>query len=234
MFYYNDAINNLIHDDLLSICLKIFLAIIFGSIIGFERSNKRHSAGLRTFMLVILTSCVAMILDEIIMENTSLPLPILSSATIIGAIMLSGNSILFSSKKQIKRLTTSAALWFCSLLGLVIGKGLYIFACVLFVILLLILSILPKAEIFLKNRSNHFEIHLELTNKTSLQNFVTTIRKLGLIIDDIELNSAYIGSGLSVYTIAISIIDRKKYKNYQEIIKALSSLDYVYYIEELR
>lgn len=232
MFYYNDAINNLIHDDLLSICLKIFLAIIFGSIIGFERSNKRHSAGLRTFMLVILTSCVAMILDEIIMENTSLPLPILSSATIIGAIMLSGNSILFSSKKQIKGLTTSAALWFCSLLGLVIGKGLYIFACVLFVILLLILSILPKAEIFLKNRSNHFEIHLELTNKTSLQNFVTTIRKLGLIIDDIELNSAYIGSGLSVYTIAISIIDRKKYKNYQEIIKALSSLDYVYYIEE--
>ena len=148
--------------------------------------------------------------------------------------MLSGNSILFSSKKQIKGLTTSAALWFCSLLGLVIGKGLYIFACVLFVILLLILSILPKAEIFLKNRSNHFEIHLELTNKTSLQNFVTTIRKLGLIIDDIELNSAYIGSGLSVYTIAISIIDRKKYKNYQEIIKALSSLDYVYYIEELR
>ena len=234
MFYYNDAINNLIHDDLLSICLKIFLAIIFGSIIGFERSNKRHSAGLRTFMLVILTSCVAMILDEIIMENTSLPLPILSSATIIGAIMLSGNSILFSSKKQIKGLTTSAALWFCSLLGLVIGKGLYIFACVLFVILLLILSILPKAEIFLKYRSNHFEIHLELTNKTSLQNFVTTIRKLGLIIDDIELNSAYIGSGLSVYTIAISIIDRKKYKNYQEIIKALSSLDYVYYIEELR
>lgn len=234
MFYYNDAINNLIHDDLLSICLKIFLAIIFGSIIGFERSSKRHSAGLRTFMLVILTSCVAMILDEIIMENTSLPLPILSSATIIGAIMLSGNSILFSSKKQIKGLTTSAALWFCSLLGLVIGKGLYIFACVLFVILLLILSILPKAEIFLKNRSNHFEIHLELTNKTSLQNFVTTIRKLGLIIDDIELNSAYIGSGLSVYTIAISIIDRKKYKNYQEIIKALSSLDYVYYIEELR
>ena len=234
MFYYNDAINNLIHDDLLSICLKIFLAIIFGSIIGFERSNKRHSAGLRTFMLVILTSCVAMILDEIIMENTSLPLPILSSATIIGAIMLSGNSILFSSKKQIKGLTTSAALWFCNLLGLVIGKGLYIFACVLFVILLLILSILPKAEIFLKNRSNHFEIHLELTNKTSLQNFVTTIRKLGLIIDDIELNSAYIGSGLSVYTIAISIIDRKKYKNYQEIIKALSSLDYVYYIEELR
>ena len=234
MFYYNDAINNLIHDDLLSFCLKIFLAIIFGSIIGFERSNKRHSAGLRTFMLVILTSCVAMILDEIIMENTSLPLPILSSATIIGAIMLSGNSILFSSKKQIKGLTTSAALWFCSLLGLVIGKGLYIFACVLFVILLLILSILPKAEIFLKNRSNHFEIHLELTNKTSLQNFVTTIRKLGLIIDDIELNSAYIGSGLSVYTIAISIIDRKKYKNYQEIIKALSSLDYVYYIEELR
>lgn len=234
MFFYNDPINNLINNDILSACLKIFVAIVFGAITGCERSNKRHSAGLRTFILVILTSCVSMILDEAIIINSDVKLPLLSAATIISSIMLSGNSILFSSKKQIKGLTTSAALWFCCLIGLVIGKGLYILSFILFIILLLTLSILPSLESLLKNHSNHFEVHLELNNKTYLQNFVTTIRELGLVIDDIELNNAYIGSGLSVYTISISIINKKEFKNYKEIIKALSCLDYIHYIEELK
>ena len=67
------------------------------------------------------------------------------------------------------------------------------------------LAIFPAIEAYFKNRSNHFEIHLELKNSAFLQNFVATIRKLGLVIDDIELNPAYAGSGLSVYTIAITV-----------------------------
>ena len=50
--------------------------------------------------------------------------------------------------------------------------------------------------LFVKNRSNHFEIHLELTDKSSLQNFVTTIRRPGMRLDDIGTNNAYAGSGI--------------------------------------
>ena len=42
------------------------------------------------------------------------------------------------------------------------------------------------------------------------------------------------GSGLSVYTITIFSAELKKYKTHREIIQALSSLDYIYHIEELR
>lgn len=91
-------------------------------------------------------------------------------------------------------------------------------------------------EVWLTNRSNHFEIHLELKKKCYLQDFVTTIRRLGMTIDDIEFNSAYIGSGLSVYTVMISVSSRelKKYKSHSEIIQALATLDYIYHIEEMR
>lgn len=82
----------------------------------------------------------------------------------------------------------------------------YILSFILFIILLLTLSILPSLESLLKN---HFEGQL-------------------------ELNNAYIGSGLSVYTISIRIINKKELKNYKEIIKALSCLDYIHYIEELK
>ena len=87
----------------------------------------------------------------------------------------------------------------------------------------------------MKNRSNHFEIHLELKNSSYLQNFVSTIRRLGLKIDDIEANPAYANSGLSVYSIAISISSQelKKYKTHTEIIEALRSLEYIYHIEEM-
>lgn len=80
------------------------------------------------------------------------------------------------------------------------------------------------------------EIHLELKNSNYLRDFVTVSRQLGLRIDDIEANQAYVGSGLSVYTITIIIFsaELKKYKTHREIIQALSSLDYIYHIEELR
>ena len=54
-------------------------------------------------------------------------------------------------------------------------------------------------------------------------------------IDDIEVNSAYVNSGLSVFSIAISISNQelKKYKTHTEIIEALQSLDYIYHIEEI-
>ena len=97
------------------------------------------------------------------------------------------------------------------------------------------LSSLPALEFYLKNRSNHFEIHLELKNSLNLQNFVTTIRKLGLTIDAIEMNNAYTNSGLSVYSIALTIKSNEllQYKTHTEIIQALKTLDYVYHIEEI-
>ena len=116
------------------------------------------------------------------------------------------------------------------------GAGFYTVTLVAFTVILLSLAVFPEIETYLKNRSNHFEIHLELQNSAALQDFIATIRKLGIVIDDIELNPAYIHSGLSVYTIALSIRsgELKKYKSHDEIIEALSTIEYIYHIEEIR
>ncbi|MBQ2616152.1 MAG: hypothetical protein IJF90_04785 [Synergistaceae bacterium] len=104
-----------------------------------------------------------------------------------------------------------------------------------FAALIFCISQLPKAEVILKDRSNHFELHLELRNSYNLQDFVTTIRKLGMKIDDIESNPAYTNSGLSVYSVSITISERdfKTYRSHDDIIEALRSLDYIHYIEEI-
>lgn len=214
-----------------SILLRIALSFVLSAVIGYERSSKRHSAGLRTFIIVSLAATVTMLLDIYLHSD----LFILSSSFIIGTAIISVHCMLFSSRNQIKGLTTAAGLWFCGILGLTAGAGFYTVTIAAFPVLLVCLLMFPAFERYLKNRSNHFEVHLELKSSNYLQNFVSTIRRLGLRIDDIEKNPAYANSGLSVYSVAISISSQelKKYRTHEEIIEALRSLDYIYHIEEM-
>lgn len=214
-----------------SIFLRIAASVLLSAVIGCERAGKRHAAGLRTFVLVSLASTVAMILDEARSSSPSL----ITAAAVIAIAIVSSRSILYSSRYQIKGLTTSAGLWACGMLGFSIGAGFYTLGLICFTALICSLSLFPPIELYLKNRSNHFDIYLELNDISYLQNFVITIRELGLKIDDIEANPAYTGSGLSVYSVSVSVSspELKKYKTHSEIIAALSTLKYVNHIEEM-
>ena len=221
---------------LFSVLLRVGAALVMAAVIGLERSRKRHAAGLRTFILVAFASSVAMLLDLYLLQVTGGGIFLLSAASVVAVSTITVNSILYSSKSQIKGLTTSAGLWASGVLGLTVGAGFYTVALIGFLALLSSLSFFPKLEVYFKDRSNHFEIYLELQNASYLKDFVATIRELGLTIDDIESNPAYANSGLSVYSISVSIHSKelKKYKTHREIIAALSSLEYVNHIEEMR
>ena len=55
------------------------------------------------------------------------------------------------------------------------------------------------------------------------------------MIDDIEANPAYINSGLSVFSVSLTVRqkDRAKYRSHREMIDAINTLDFVYYAEEI-
>ncbi len=218
-----------------AILLRVALAIVLSALIGCERASKRHAAGLRTFMLVSLVGCFSMLIDTYVMENSGVKFPIITAAAVVGAATISSNSILYSSKNQIKGLTTSAGLWINGIVGITAGAGLYSLTIIGFFALICSLSLFPRIESLLKNHSDHFEIHLELTNRQSLPDFTATVRALGLRIDDIEANPAYANSGISVYTVSLTVVGKelKKYKTHKEIIEALGSPEYVRYIEEM-
>lgn len=222
-------------DILKTVVIKLLLAIVVSAIIGCERASKRHSAGLRTFVVVTLGCTIVMMLETYLKLESGESLFILSAAAIVAVASISVNTVLYSSKGQIKGLTTAASLWVCGIIGLVIGAGHYLMAVISFIALYITISFMPVMEQYLKNHSNHFEIMLELKSSSYLQDFVTTARELGITIDEIELNPAYVNSGLSVYSIAVSInsAELKKYKTHKEIIEALASIDYIHHIEEM-
>ena len=214
-----------------SILFRILVAFIFASIIGSERATKRHPAGLRTFILVALGAVFAAMCDRYMIAKYKIPL--ISAASIISQAIISSNSILFSSKSQLKGLTTTVSLWATGIISLCIGFGLYDTAAIGFAAMTFCVGLFPGLERWLKGHSSLFEIHVELSSKDKLQVFISTLRKFGLKIEEIEYNPAYANSGLGVYTLQLIKGDKLKKQSHAEIIEALSALDYVQFIEEI-
>ena len=234
-----DPINKLVpflgEFNIWTILIRLILAFLIGALFGFERSRKRHTAGFRTFIFVALFSTISALTDVYFSVNFGEIFPAITTAVVLGGAIISGNTLLYSSKNQIKGLTTAVALWLTGIIGAALGAGFYTAALIGVVLAFITLNAMPKVEVFMKNKSNHFEIHLELKNRNDLVNFTGVVRKLGLKITDIEANPAYANTGLGVYTISLTIKSNelKKYKTHKEIIEALQTLEYINCIEEI-
>ena len=217
------------------VVFKLALAMLFSAVVGCERATKRHAAGLRTFMLVSLVSTIAAMVDGYIIGTLGAHVSFAIGAAVIGLAVLSSNTILYSSKNQLKGLTTAVALWGTALISVLIGLDLYTAALISAVAFMLCLALFTKLEYGFKRRSGHFEIHIELNTKDSLRDFISTVRKLGLKVDDIELNTAYMNTGLYVYSVALTVVSRDlgKFRTHDDIIAAFAALDYVNFVEEL-
>lgn len=220
--------------NIASTALKIVLAIIMASILGCERAKNRHAAGVRTLISLSIGSVFAGIADIFFVKVLGANFSFLSAAVIIGIAVITANTIIFSSKNQIKGLTTSVGIWTMSIISAALGFGLYTAALIGFVALMIGLIAFTKLESFIKARSNHLEVHLELKSRNSLQEFMGTIREFGLKIEEIESNPAYANTGLGVYSVKLTVVGEKlKNKKHSAIIEALSVLDCIYFIEEI-
>ena len=220
--------------NIASTALKTVLAILMAVILGCERSRNRHAASLRTFIVLSIGSMFAGIGDVYFITVLHVGFSFLSAAVFIGISVITANTIIFSSKNQIMGLTTSVSMWSMSIVSAMLGFGLYGSALIGFAALMIGLLGFSKMEVYIKDKSNHFEIHLELKSRGSLQDFIAMAREFGLKIDNLELNPAYANSGLSVYTVKFTVVGKAlRKKSHSDIIEALSVLDCVYHIEKL-
>ena len=232
-----DPISNLIGDwlsdvtNIWTILIRILLATLCAGSIGFERTRKRHAAGLRTYILVCLGAAIVMMLSDylcIVYQSTDAAR--LGAQVISGIGFLGAGSILITSKSRIKGLTTAAGLWTSACVGLAIGAGFYTLALVANIAILVILSLLPSLEAFFRRRTRYFELHVELDERTNLKDLVNFLRSINVQISSIDKNPAYIQSGLSVYTM---MLNSKEKHDHDTFIQTIQNLPYVNFCEEI-
>lgn len=215
------------------VVIRLLLALITGGLLGAERAKKHHVAGLRTYVLVSLGACVAMLTNIFLNEGNGGDGARLGAAVITGIGFLGAGSMMITSRNQVKGLTTSAALWCVGTIGLAIGIGFYTVAIVVTILIMLVLQFMPKIEGVIQKRSRSFNIHVELISRPDLNKLIEVLRENKLSVTAVTYDPAYANSGLSVYSISLWSKEKVngKYLLLEDINKIISELDYVHYVE---
>ena len=115
----------------LDITLRLAVAAVLGSIIGFERERLLWAAGIRTHMLVSVGACLLMIVSAYGFQHVlTVPHVVLDpsriAAQVVSGIGFLGAGSILARGQVVKGLTTAASVWAVAALGLAAGGGLYI------------------------------------------------------------------------------------------------------------
>jgi len=125
--------------DTNELVLRLFISMFAGIMIGFTR--KKYPAGVRTFTLI----CVGATMFTIISISYNLygnPTefdPSRTIAQIVTGIGFIGAGVIWKSPTKLSGLTTAAAIWATSALGILIGLGDFTLAAVSFIIIVAVL-----------------------------------------------------------------------------------------------
>lgn len=127
------------------IVYQLFLAIFLGALLGLEREYKGKKAGLQTYSLVALGTCLFTILSFELVNaflgkgNISFDPSRIIQAIAIG-IGFIGAGVIFRQPSGTVGLTTAAGLWTTAAIGIAIGIKLYFLATFTTLLALLVLS----------------------------------------------------------------------------------------------
>ncbi|WP_237478494.1 MgtC/SapB family protein [Lichenibacterium dinghuense] len=136
------------------IALRLAVAALFGSLIGFERERLMWAAGIRTHMLVSVGACLLMIVSAygfehaIRMEHVTLD-PSRIAAQVVSGIGFLGAGSIIARGQVVRGLTTAASVWAVAAVGLAAGGGLFFAAGLSTAIILAILvGVKPLEEAY--------------------------------------------------------------------------------------
>ena len=215
-----------------SIAIRILVSIVLGGIIGVERGMKNRPAGLRTYMLVCMGSCVVMLINQYTSQAFGTGDPVRLGAQVISGIgFLGAGTIVVTSHNQIKGLTTAAGLWASACIGLAIGIGLYEVAIIGGIGIFLVLTVLHECDYYVRSRTRMVDVYIELDQSVSLGKFIRNLRERELEVSNImrEHDTAYSDEVLS-FTITVK---GQKKTHQEELVRILKKQEGVKYLEVL-
>jgi putative Mg2+ transporter-C (MgtC) family protein len=130
------------------------VASAFGLLLGLDREVRGISAGIRTHMLVALSSAMTMLIalelyEEVSARGEADPDPTRAIQGLAQAIGFLCAGVIFVARGSVYGVTTAASLWMTSSIGMAAGAGMYQIAFAGLIFALLIISVLWLVTRFL-------------------------------------------------------------------------------------
>ena len=102
---------------------RAIVAALLGALIGWEREQHGHDAGIRTYAAVSVGACVFGLISTHV-EGAGDPTRI--AAQVVTGIGFLGAGVILRERGQVTGLTTAATLWSTAAVGLAIAYGMYV------------------------------------------------------------------------------------------------------------
>lgn len=128
---------------------RLLLSMMLGAAVGTERKRKGQIAGVRTFALISMGACLAMLLS-IYVPQEYLGLkngdPGRIAAQVITGLGFIGGGAIIQMKGSVRGLTTAAGIWSTAIIGMACGIGMYFVAVGATVMIFIVLVLFEMYE----------------------------------------------------------------------------------------
>ena len=208
---------------MLDILIKLLVATILSLIIGLERELIHKPAGIKTHMLICMSSTLVMALGIHLFEKfpnsidpSRLPAQILAGIGFVGA------GTIIRDGFSVKGITTAASLLLITCIGLTIGAGFYEAALIATLFAFLTLSLTtPLQQLLHKNKK---VILFTITAKSSAD-IVGNINSFFENENASVLNIRQIRDDVSQYTLLKFLVKLNNPKGKENLIQKICELD---------
>lgn len=186
--------------NIVTVSLRLVMAMVVGASIGIERGRKGSPAGLRTYMFVSLGAALTMLISQYDYHmihgqwaelsaayGFSIDVSRYSAKVTSGIGFLAAGTILVNRRQKVKGLTSAASLWASACMGIVVGAGFY--GCVLagFLMILICNLVLSPVSTWVAEQSRDMNVYVEYTNFGDLQEILHLLRGQDIEIYDIDI-----------------------------------------------
>lgn len=229
----NEVMSYLNGFSVVAIGIRLFIATIFGSLIGWERIIKKHNAGIKTFALVSLGSAVATILNIYLanLEHLNADVSRIPAGVVSGIGFLGAGMILVTGRNQIKGLTTAASLWVTSIMGMAIGGGFLEMGIICFVLIMIANKVLQFFSRRAEEHNRYLSVYIEVEKVKGVVRLRKFLTESGYVL--LSMNKTK-EKTLQPSDVAIAVeLDLKDRIDHQLILEKINNLEYVNYLEEI-
>ncbi|MBR1797036.1 MAG: MgtC/SapB family protein [Clostridiales bacterium] len=231
--------------NLISVTVRLLLAMTSGGLIGYGREKKERNAGLRTYMLISIGAALTVLISiydydmltglwEPYTHDNAIKFDAMRYAAqvLAGIGFLAAGTILASRHQQVSGLTSAIGLFAAAVLGIASGAGFYI--CVIPAILLIVFSmeVLQPLEVDYKRRLRNITITVRFRSLENTEDIKDVIEGQGAKIYDIDIENDEVyddGSVSAIFSMKMS----KEQSSHSEMLSSIAELPCVISLHEL-
>ncbi len=169
--------------------IRIGVSFICGFCLGIERKSRQHSVGIRTLVLISISSCLLSILSIYMAESFNVTGdPTRIAAGVASGIGFIGGGAIMRYGLNIRGLTTAAIIFTASAVGLACGAALYVPALLTMLALAVVLFIMNRLEKKIFPAAKTKILTISFSGTDIPKSFLTeTMLRYGFIIHDMNI-----------------------------------------------